>query len=81
MYGNLDQIATGPLKAIRAANSTCVGIGISPEGIEQNPVVYELMLEVAWQALPTPTHGDVTPIEDVTPTVVDVNQASRLHVL
>jgi alpha-N-acetylglucosaminidase len=43
MYGDLDMIASQPMQAIQAKNSTCVGIGISPEGIEQNPVVYELV--------------------------------------
>jgi hypothetical protein len=58
MYGDLDMIATRPMQAIQAENSTCVGIGISPEGIEQNSVVYELMLEVAWRAQVQPaSHG------------------------
>ncbi|KAK9203072.1 hypothetical protein WN943_013326 [Citrus x changshan-huyou] len=38
MYGILDSIAFGP-----------VGVGMSMEGIEQNPVVYDLMSEMAFQ--------------------------------
>jgi alpha-N-acetylglucosaminidase len=29
-----------------------VGLGIAPEGIEQNPVIYELMSELAWRKEP-----------------------------
>lgn len=29
-----------------------VGMGITPEAIEQNPVVYELLLEMAWRSTP-----------------------------
>ena len=42
MYGDLDMIATQPTQAILADNSTCIGIGISAEGIENNPVMYEV---------------------------------------
>jgi hypothetical protein len=29
-----------------------VGIGLTMEGIEQNPVVYEFMMENSWRAAP-----------------------------
>ncbi|XP_028391775.1 alpha-N-acetylglucosaminidase-like [Dendronephthya gigantea] len=48
MHGTLQNIATEPVKAL-AANNTMVGIGITPEGIETNYVVYELMLEMGWR--------------------------------
>lgn len=32
-----------PLDALHSWGSTMVGTGITPEGIEQNPVIYDLM--------------------------------------
>ncbi|XP_004301281.1 PREDICTED: alpha-N-acetylglucosaminidase-like [Fragaria vesca subsp. vesca] len=49
MYGVLDAIASGPIDAWTSENSTMVGVGMSMEGIEQNPVVYDLMSEMAFQ--------------------------------
>lgn len=48
MYGNLPLVATKPAAAITERNSTCNGVGFTPEGIDQNPVVYDLMLETVW---------------------------------
>jgi len=50
MYGILDSIASGPVDARISANSTMVGVGTCMEGIEQNPVVYELMSEMAFRS-------------------------------
>ena len=41
-------LLTEPAKALRD-NNTMVGIGISPEGIETNVVLYDLMLEMGWR--------------------------------
>ncbi|KAH0975576.1 hypothetical protein GBA52_017475 [Prunus armeniaca] len=62
MYGVLDAIASGPIDARTSENSTMahifhtvsitflkVGVGMSMEGIEQNPIVYDLMSEMAFQ--------------------------------
>ncbi|XP_048136061.1 alpha-N-acetylglucosaminidase-like isoform X2 [Rhodamnia argentea] len=49
MYGVLDAVASGPIEARMSENSTMVGVGMSMEGIEQNPVVYDLMSEMAFQ--------------------------------
>ncbi|KAK8571123.1 hypothetical protein V6N13_025679 [Hibiscus sabdariffa] len=49
MYGILDSIASGPIEALTSENSTLVGVGMSMEGIEQNPIVYDLMSEMAFQ--------------------------------
>ncbi|XWS60673.1 hypothetical protein CRYUN_Cryun07bG0056100 [Craigia yunnanensis] len=49
MYGILDAIASGPIEALTSENSTMVGIGMSMEGIEKNPIVYNLMSEMAFQ--------------------------------
>ncbi|XP_024970214.1 alpha-N-acetylglucosaminidase-like isoform X2 [Cynara cardunculus var. scolymus] len=49
MYGVLDSVGSGPIEARISKNSTMVGVGMSMEGIEQNPVVYDLMSEMAFQ--------------------------------
>eukprot|EP00118_Oscarella_pearsei_P005009 m.22289 g.22289 ORF g.22289 m.22289 type:complete len:807 (+) comp28318_c0_seq2:22-2442(+) len=50
IYGNLSRIATGPLTD--RSGSTMDGIGITMEAIEQNPVAYQLMLEMGWRSEP-----------------------------
>ncbi|XP_075507071.1 alpha-N-acetylglucosaminidase [Primulina tabacum] len=49
MYGILDAVASGPIDARVSENSTMLGVGMCMEGIEQNPVVYELMSEMAFR--------------------------------
>uniref|UniRef100_A0A1J3GKV9 Alpha-N-acetylglucosaminidase n=1 Tax=Noccaea caerulescens TaxID=107243 RepID=A0A1J3GKV9_NOCCA len=49
MYGTLDTISSGPIDARVSENSTMVGVGMCMEGIEHNPVVYELMSEMAFR--------------------------------
>ncbi|KAK1293341.1 hypothetical protein QJS10_CPB17g00626 [Acorus calamus] len=49
MYGILDAIASGPIEAKNSDNSTMVGVGMCMEGVEQNPVVYDLMSEMAFR--------------------------------
>lgn len=46
LYGNLTTIATGPVDAIHSPGSTMIGVGITPEAIEHNPIVYDLMVSV-----------------------------------
>ncbi|KAH9290685.1 hypothetical protein KI387_034802, partial [Taxus chinensis] len=48
MYGVLDAIASGPIEARKSQNSAMVGVGMCMEGIEQNPVVYDLMSEMVF---------------------------------
>ncbi|KAJ4972122.1 hypothetical protein NE237_005221 [Protea cynaroides] len=50
MYGILDAVSSGPVDAHLSQNSTMVGVGMCMEGIEQNPVVYELMSEMAFRS-------------------------------
>eukprot|EP00250_Pteridium_aquilinum_P010707 c19578_g1_i1 orf=83-2524(+) len=50
MYGRLDTVGSEPVEARNSPNSTMVGVGMCMEGIEQNPVVYELMAEMAFQS-------------------------------
>ncbi|KAI4333092.1 hypothetical protein L6164_017940 [Bauhinia variegata] len=49
MYGILDSISSGPVDARVSKNSTMIGVGMCMEGIEHNPVVYELMSEMAFR--------------------------------
>ncbi|GAA0142030.1 hypothetical protein LIER_03027 [Lithospermum erythrorhizon] len=50
MYGALDSVASGPIDARLSSNSKMVGVGMCMEGIEHNPVVYELMSEMAFRS-------------------------------
>ncbi|XP_050154004.1 alpha-N-acetylglucosaminidase [Malus sylvestris] len=50
MYGILDAISSGPVDARTSENSTMVGVGMCMEGIEHNPVVYELTSEMAFRS-------------------------------
>ncbi|KAK2815434.1 hypothetical protein Q5P01_025901 [Channa striata] len=51
-FGTVESINSGPFEALNFPNSTMVGVGMTPEGIEQNPVIYELMSELAWRKEP-----------------------------
>lgn len=44
IYGNLNTIATGPVTAKATSGNTMVGTGMTPEAIEHNPVMYDLMV-------------------------------------
>jgi alpha-N-acetylglucosaminidase len=49
MFGRMDGIASGPAEALsNATRGNLQGIGLTMEGIEQNPVLYELMLHHTW---------------------------------
>lgn len=53
MFGDLPRIASEP---VRAANGpygrTLVGVGALMEGIDNNPVVYDLLFQMAWHERP-----------------------------
>ena len=46
IYGDLFTIASGPVVARNNPQSTMVGVGMTPEAIEHNPVVYDLMVSL-----------------------------------
>jgi len=49
LYGRMDEVAKRPALTLRDPNAgNMVGIGLTPEAIEQNPVMYALMLEHVW---------------------------------
>lgn len=52
LFGALEAVNHGPAAARRYPNSTMVGTGIAPEGIEQNEVAYALMAELGWRKEP-----------------------------
>ncbi|XP_047998662.1 alpha-N-acetylglucosaminidase [Leguminivora glycinivorella] len=52
MFGNMKTINADVYTARSKTNSTMIGVGLTPEGINQNYVVYELMLESAWRREP-----------------------------
>ena len=46
----MDGVANGPALSLNdTASKRMVGIGLTMEGIEQNPVIYELMMQHTWQ--------------------------------
>lgn len=49
LYGNLERLATRAFEDLNDPNhGNLLGMGLTPEGIEQNPVVYELMTDAMW---------------------------------
>lgn len=51
-YGVVSSVSVNPVLAMNSVNSSMVGTGLCPEGIEQNPVMYEMMNEMAWRQTP-----------------------------
>jgi alpha-N-acetylglucosaminidase len=53
MFGRMKTIATAPVGALHDPHAgSLLGIGLTPEGIEQNPALYELMLDNTWRTDP-----------------------------
>ena len=44
VYGPMNVIAVDPVKTLQVAGKKMAGIGLTPEAIEHNPVVYDLMV-------------------------------------
>lgn len=50
LFGDLAEFARRPMKALSDPDhGQMSGMGITPEGIEQNPVVYELATDMMWR--------------------------------
>lgn len=50
LFGRIEEVAKGPALALKDPTSGRMeGIGLTMEGIEQNPVLYELMTSNTWQ--------------------------------
>lgn len=53
LWGRMSQVAHDPSAALHDPSSgKMAGIGLTPEGIEQNPALYQLMLENVWRDKP-----------------------------
>ncbi|KAM4622738.1 alpha-N-acetylglucosaminidase [Discoglossus pictus] len=52
LFGQVESINRGPFDALSFPNSTMIGTGLTPEGIEQNDMIYELMNEIGWRSTP-----------------------------
>ncbi|XP_065206466.1 alpha-N-acetylglucosaminidase [Planococcus citri] len=49
MHGSFDIVNERVIEARNAPNSTMIGTGITPEGINQNYVIYDFMTESSWR--------------------------------
>lgn len=53
LFGRMDGVAVAPALALKdTASGRMSGIGLTMEAIEQNPVMYELMMQHTWQSEP-----------------------------
>ena len=50
--GNFVNITVAPLNALGSPGGSMVGMGLTPEGLEGNEIVYDVLLDQAWS--PTP---------------------------
>ncbi|KIJ08773.1 glycoside hydrolase family 89 protein [Paxillus involutus ATCC 200175] len=46
--GNFVNITAEPLRALLSPGSSMVGMGLTPEGLEGNEIVYDVLLDQAW---------------------------------
>lgn len=49
MYGTFETVIEGAISAYDVKNSTMIGIGMAPEGIGNNYIMYDLMAEMGWR--------------------------------
>lgn len=55
LFGRMDNVASDPASALHDPSAGKLrGIGVAPEGIEQNPAMFALMLENVWRDQPIP---------------------------
>ena len=52
LHGRIDALLTNYSLALQQPPATLQGIGLTMEGIENNPVMYELMTELPWRPSP-----------------------------
>lgn len=58
LWGRMSHAAADPSQTLQdPAAGRMVGIGLTPEGIEQNPALYQLMLENVWRDRPVDVSG------------------------
>lgn len=49
LRGNLNSVSTQPVLALRTNPQQLIGFGLTMEGTDQNAIVYDLMMELAWR--------------------------------
>eukprot|EP00823_Brevimastigomonas_motovehiculus_P005788 TRINITY_DN436_c0_g1_i1.p1 TRINITY_DN436_c0_g1~~TRINITY_DN436_c0_g1_i1.p1 ORF type:complete len:837 (-),score=242.95 TRINITY_DN436_c0_g1_i1:239-2749(-) len=49
MFGNLNVIGSAPVTAHTYSEGAMIGTGITPEAIENNPIMFDLMFEMGWR--------------------------------
>ncbi|KIJ67421.1 glycoside hydrolase family 89 protein [Hydnomerulius pinastri MD-312] len=52
LEGNFVNVTSEPLRALSAPGSSMVGMGLTPEGLEGNEIVYDVLLDQAWSDTP-----------------------------
>lgn len=56
LHGCMENVAMEPNKALHESENM-VGIGFTPEAIEQNPAIFELMMDNVWRNEPINVHS------------------------
>lgn len=52
MHGDLAYVAENPFAKAANEHELCCGMGLFPEGIEQNPVFYNMVFDMIWRDAP-----------------------------
>lgn len=52
LLGSIDILNSRVFDARKAKNSSMIGTGLTPEGINQNYIIYDFMSEMAWRKNP-----------------------------
>ncbi|MBS1511312.1 MAG: alpha-N-acetylglucosaminidase [Bacteroidetes bacterium] len=82
LFGRMETVATEPAKALHDAQSGQMkGIGLTMEGIEQNPVLYELMTNNTWNDQPIDVNEWIKQYITNRYGVLDNNTATAWNVL
>ena len=52
LEGNFVNVTVAPLNALASTGNSMVGMGLTPEGLEGNEIVYDVLLDQAWSSTP-----------------------------
>ncbi len=55
MHGDLNYVGENPFAKAAQKDKRCVGMGLFPESIEQNPVFYNMVFDMIWRDKPVNT--------------------------
>ncbi|WP_184543147.1 alpha-N-acetylglucosaminidase [Mucilaginibacter sp. FT3.2] len=82
LFGRMRHVAADPAIALHDPESkNMVGIGVTPEGIEQNPALFALMLENVWRDTPIDADAWVSNYAQRRYGQVNANAAEAWHIL